>query len=135
MTDKEISRKVEQTEAEAIYQLHSNVSSGKMKEIKSSVKKFGKGTGIRTDVFPGFSFNRVFGMGFEKELDQGALNDFIDFFDGTKSIYAIQPSPLIMNDNAEKLFEKSGFIFKKNWVRFYRDTKPVGRCENRFRSS
>lgn len=130
MTDLEISRLVEETEAEAIYQMHSMCSVDAMDKMKASVVRIGAGTAIRTDISEGFSLNRVAGTGFGSETAEEIFEQTGKFFEGRKNIYSIQPSPFILDDNFKQQLEKNGFEFRKNWVRFYRDTAGIPEIES-----
>jgi GNAT superfamily N-acetyltransferase len=105
--------------------MYDRISSKEKKSFGITGKRFGTATAVRTDIFPGFSHNRVPGLGLSSGLDEKTLVEIKKFYEGSKNIYALQLVPHILNNETKELLERQGFVFKKNWVRFYRDVSPI----------
>ena len=114
---------VEITEAEAIFQLHSFPDAEELICCKGSVKRFGSVTAIKTDIFPGFSVNRV--MGFTERPTEFLIDSVKEFYNHRQGIYALQIPANLIDELTDAILEAKGFIFKNSWVRFIRDTSPI----------
>jgi GrpB-like predicted nucleotidyltransferase (UPF0157 family)/GNAT superfamily N-acetyltransferase len=115
----------EKTECGALYEMYSGVSDETKKKCGIQVQRIGPAALIRTDIFPGFSHNRVPGLGLDYIIDEGTILNVKSFYSASKNKHAIQLNPLDLTVDVMKLLQKHGYEHKNNWVRFYRDTSPV----------
>ncbi len=122
---KEFTFITENAECDALYELYSNPSDGVKKTCSIQSTRINTAVLVRTDIFQGFSHNRVTGLGLEKNLDERLLLDVKNFYSGSKNKFALQLVPPVVSDDLKTLLEKHGFEFKNSWVRFYRDTTPL----------
>lgn len=115
-------RKFEVSEAEATYLMHKYASADAMKKASFSLLRDGSLTAVCTDIFPGFSLNRVLGF---KQIDDEILNRIEEFFKGKPGKFALQIPPEILNDDKIELLKSRGYEYSNSWVAFYRDSSPV----------
>lgn len=121
----EFTFKTERAECDALYELYSKADELTLKICGIQTKRNGTAALIRTDIFPGFSHNRVPGLGLDNLPGVNVLNQIKDFYKTNKNIYALQIVPSLITNELKQLLQKQGFKFKKNWVRFYRDVSPI----------
>ncbi len=115
-------RLFEDTEAEATYLMHKDASGVAMKKAEFTLLRDNSLTAIRTDIFPGFSLNRVLGI---TELNADFLNKVNNFYHGRKGKFALQVPPSLINDTSKELLESQGYKYANSWVTFYRDSSPI----------
>ena len=117
--------KTEKAECDALFELYSKADKQILQLCGIKTKRIGTALLIRTDIFPGFSHNRVPGLGLDKTLNGYILNEAKEFYKLSKNIFALQLTPSVLTDDVKLLLQENGFVFKKNWVRFYRDVSPI----------
>lgn len=122
---KEFTFTTENAECDALYDLYSKASEDTKKSGKIKITRIDNVTLVRTDIFPGFTHNRVTGLGLEKNIDEKLLLEVKNFYSGSKNKFALQLVPSVVADDLKILLKNHGFEFKNNWVRFYRDTAPL----------
>jgi GrpB-like predicted nucleotidyltransferase (UPF0157 family)/GNAT superfamily N-acetyltransferase len=115
----------EKAECEALYEMYTGASDETKKKCGIQTKRIGTAVLIRTDIFPGFTHNRVPGLGLDKPIDEKTISDVKNFYSTSKNKHALQLVPQVINNDTEKLLLKFGYKHKNNWVRFYRDTSPI----------
>lgn len=119
--DLKISALTEQIEAEACYSMFKGLSEESKKVCRTDFRKIGNGVAVRTDIYNGFTFNKISGVGFDKIIDKELFNEILNFYDKSNNTFAFQLSPFIIDDGLKKLLDKNGFTVKNNWIRFYRE--------------
>ena len=115
----------EKAECNALYEMYSNVSEETKKICGIQTKRLGPAALIRTDIFPGFSHNRVSGLGLETPLNVNTVKEIREFYSPRKNKHALQLDPSVLTGDTLQILSKYGYEFKNNWVRFYRDTAPL----------
>jgi GNAT superfamily N-acetyltransferase len=115
----------EKTECEALNEMYSGTSSETKKKCGIQTKRIGTAVLIRTDIFPGFTHNRVPGLGLDNPLDEKTISEVKEFYSTSKYKHALQLEPSVITEEDTKLLRKHGYEHKNNWVRFYRDTSPI----------
>ncbi len=126
----EFTFKTEKAECDALFELYSKADAQTLQSCGIETKRIGTALLIRTDIFPGFSHNRVPGLGLDETLNSYILNEVKEFYKSSKNIYALQLTPSVLTDDVKLLLRENGFVFKKNWVRFYRDVSPIEKINN-----
>ena len=115
----------EKAECEALYEMYSRVSDETKKHCGIQTKRIGTAVLIRTDIFPGFTHNRIPGFGLDNPLDEKSFSEVKDFYSSGKNKHALQLEPSVVTDDVMEILHKHRYEFKNNWVRFYRDTTPI----------
>lgn len=115
-------RKFEETESAATYLMHKYASAEAMKKASFSLLRKGTLTAIRSDIFPGFSLNRVLGISY---IDNDFLDTVEEFYKGKPGKFALQIPPDILTDEKIQLLKSRGYTYSNSWVTFYRDSSPV----------
>jgi len=117
-------QETEKAECEAVYEIY-NTDDETKKKCMLSTKRFGIATAVRTDIFPGFSHNRVTGLGFDRPLNEFNMAEVKNFYSSSPNKFAFQLAPLVIDRNIVEKLNTLGFKLKNNWVRFYRDVAPL----------
>lgn len=112
----------EETESEATYLMHKYADEEAKRRAGFTLLRENNLTGIRSDIFKGFSLNRFLGM---KELNEKLLQKADKFFSGKQGKHALQIPPDLLNETNLALLEKYGYKHANSWVTFYKDTSPV----------
>jgi GrpB-like predicted nucleotidyltransferase (UPF0157 family)/GNAT superfamily N-acetyltransferase len=115
----------EKAESDALFEMYSGASNETKKKCGIHTKRIGTATLIRTDIFPGFSHNRVTGLGLDYLLRDSTIIIVKSFYSTIKNKHALQLNPLELTVDVKELLQKFGYEHKNNWVRFYRDTAPL----------
>jgi GrpB-like predicted nucleotidyltransferase (UPF0157 family)/GNAT superfamily N-acetyltransferase len=115
----------EKAECNALYEMYSGLPDETKKKCGIHITRMGTAALIRTDIFPGFTHNRVPGLGLDKPIDEKIISEVKNFYQSSKNKHALQLEPSVITDDTAKLLQKYGYEHKNNWVRFYRDTSPI----------
>ncbi len=122
---KEFTLTTEKAECDAIYDLFSSGSDESKELCGAKTERLGTAALVRTDIFPGFTNNRVTGLGLDSRLNQSTIDKVKEFYSLSKNKHAIQLSPPVLTEETKKLLLKNGYEYKNNWVRFCRDISPI----------
>jgi GrpB-like predicted nucleotidyltransferase (UPF0157 family)/GNAT superfamily N-acetyltransferase len=112
----------EQTESYATFLTHIHAPEETQQKAKFTMLREGSVTAIRTDIFPGFSLNRVLGI---TEINEPFLDKIEEFYEGHEGKFALQIPPNILDDNKILLLTSRGYTYSNSWITFYRDTSPI----------
>ena len=115
----------EKAECEALYEMYSDASDETKKKCGIQTKRIDTAVLLRTDIFPGFTHNRIPGLGLDKFLDEKTISKVKNFYSTSKNKHALQLEPSVVTKDITKLLRRYGYSHKNNWVRFYRDTSPI----------
>ena len=112
----------ETSESEATYLTHAYATDEAIRKAKFTMLREGNLTAIRTDVFPGFSLNRVLGI---NQIDTDFLDKIDKFYEGRNGKFALQIPPNVLNDENKLLLQARGYHYENSWITFYKDTSPI----------
>jgi GrpB-like predicted nucleotidyltransferase (UPF0157 family)/GNAT superfamily N-acetyltransferase len=118
-------QQTEKSECDALHKMYSNTSEQTKKNCGIQTKRIGEAVLIRTDIFPGFTHNRVPGFGLDYFISERTMIDVKSFYSTSQNKHALQINPLDLTVDLVNLIQKYGYEHKNNWVRFYRDTIPL----------
>jgi GrpB-like predicted nucleotidyltransferase (UPF0157 family)/GNAT superfamily N-acetyltransferase len=116
------SKLYEETESAATYLMHKYASTEAVKKAQFRILREGNLTAIRTDVFAGFSLNRVLGI---DKVDSALITKIEKFYEGRTDKYALQIPPFVLDEWKIKSLGQRGYIYSNSWVTFYRDSSPI----------
>ena len=87
----------EKAECDTLYEMYSGVSDENKKKCGIQVIKKGTAVLIRTDIFPGFTHNRVPGLGLDSPLSDSTIITIKSFYSTSKNKHALQLVPQVIN--------------------------------------
>lgn len=116
------SKHYEKTESIATYNMYSNASGEASEKAKFKLFRNNSLTAIKSEIFQGFSLNRV--MGFEY-IDEDILDTVERFYEGLSGKFALQIPPIALNEKSRLLLNSKDYKYANSWVTFYRNTEPI----------
>jgi GrpB-like predicted nucleotidyltransferase (UPF0157 family)/GNAT superfamily N-acetyltransferase len=116
------SKLYEKTESIATYNMYNNATEEASKKANFKLFRNNLLTAIKSEIFPGFSLNRVMGL---KYIDEDILDTADKFYEGLSGKFALQIPPNALNEKSRLLLNSRDYKYANSWVTFYRNTEPI----------
>jgi GNAT superfamily N-acetyltransferase len=124
MTQEEITRLVELSEARALDAWFRALPADTAEEWGVRVEAIGSSTAVRVARFPMPLLNRVVGLGIGEPATEAMVDALVELYRTANVPFAIQVSPAARPAKLAEWLEARGIRRGRSWAKFYRDVEP-----------
>ena len=124
MTQEEITRLVELSEARALDAWFCALPADTAEEWGVRVEAIGSATAVRVAGFPMPLLNRVVGLGIDEPATEALADALVELYRSANVPFAVQVSPAARPAKLPEWLEARGIRRGRSWAKFYRDVEP-----------